>query len=48
MSTAVIITVVICGTVLAICALSTVEKCSFYKWSATNPEAFNNEIKEED
>lgn len=44
--------IIICVTIVAIIAiagtLSTIENCSFYKWRATNPEAFNHsEIKEE-
>lgn len=37
--------IIICLTIVVIIAiagtLSTIEKCSFYKWKATNPEAFN-------
>ncbi len=44
--------IIICITIVAIIAivgtLSTIEKCSFYKWRATNPEAFNyGDYKEE-
>ena len=45
--------IIICVTVVAIIAiagtLSTIENCSFYKWKATNPEAFNYvDYKEDD
>lgn len=43
---------IICVTFVLIvaiaCVASTVEKCSFYKWSATNPEAFKGDEEEED
>lgn len=36
--------IVICATflltILIAGTLSTIEKCSFYKWNATNPDAF--------
>lgn len=42
--------ITICVTVVAIIAiagaLSTIEKCSYYKWRAKNPEAFDyKEVK---
>lgn len=45
--------IIICITIVAIIAiagtLSTIEKCSFYKWKATNPEAFDyNDFKIEE
>lgn len=42
--------IIVCVTIVTVIAiagtLSTIENCSFYKWKACNPEAFN--IKEED
>ena len=37
--------IIICITIVAVIAiagtLDTIEKCSFYKWKAHNPEAFD-------
>lgn len=40
--------IVICVTILLVIliagTLSTIEKCSLYKWKATNPDAFKGDV----
>lgn len=47
MSTGVIITAIICGTVLAVlivgCVSNSIDKYNHDKWRALNPEAFKDE-----
>lgn len=48
MSTAVLITLIICGMFLAIMLLQTIEKCSYYKYVLKNRDVFKLVEERED